>query len=445
VPALGQSEDLFFHVMGIHEIDFWTYIDTDHDLRRFPLLAAIIDAGGDATKVDINNPKIAAELKAFPQRRVFLGSNFIVETIKVLKQKVAALQPSGRVGSIDLIDGYAEPNIMDGVKFSDVRYRLAEALADRRRAAKNYASQVASNFDTLEGGIGRKGALLTGMQHMSVQGENSALCAMAGAIVRKVWITLKKPGFNLLENLKNITVERGRVTAIKNLKESDAENLLVAGHMDLVVSSGYYPPYAGAQVIDDQKLAWDKKFRKDSPDVAKLIEFMDNTGIVGAFREPLYVFNSYISLDQPNDDKNYVRVTQILVSALDIGHGKGSWKPEADILNKWQNIGTVLFAAAHGIEELDLTLLGCGAFGAEPDEIVATLLDDVAVEAIAKTGMKVHIVVYRPLYEAKLKVKEKLDIVRDLVKTVDQKIKNYFIQNFSNSLVSLTRRLQSIK
>lgn len=338
------------------------------------------------------------------------------------------------------MDGYAladAGNIEEALRCTDVRYRLLEAKKDRQRSGKYFASQIASNWNMLEGGMGKITSLLMGMQHRATNGEHAVLSAIVAAIIRKLLLFAGKiPGFGkrtdftLLAKLPQVTAEDGgNLTSIGNITEQDANNVLIAGHINVPISSGYYPLYINTKDLStirwEKNWRWDQKYERDLGPSKDRAQYMFDTGIVQYGRNPMAIFNSRVPLNTREECQKVERVTQIFASALNINQWTNK-KAEAKILNKAQNIGTILFAAVHGIDELDMTLLGCGSFGAHPQETINALSDSRVIAAIAKTGMKVHVVLFPELVKAKaISTPTWVPEFRKQIQAINQKIGTY--------------------
>lgn len=405
-------QDIFKHVMDVDEILFWDYVSKDNNsLNRFPLLQAIITeykAGGKVPKkigtgINIDDLSIAGELEDFPMRQNLLGSEFEVLSIGELKKKTIA--KAKNPGKVVLLDGYAtwqDEGLQKALKSTDVRYQMEQ---ERGTPA---AFQIASNFDTLEGGMNPPGKLLTGMQYMAVQGENAALSGMGQTLIRKLIINMLYSNFNLLQNLsKKITVKGGRVTGITtDLDDNDIDKILVAIHKNVAVTSGYHEPYAARK----QPISGLKSDARE--------KYMYENGIVRDGRNPLYIYNSFI------DPKNAPRVHQIFTAALDMnqGHKNGSFpnnRETAQVILKAGYLGTVLSAAVNGCKELYLTLVGAGSFKNDLKDIVAAINQPAIVDAVAKAGMTVYVVVYPdPQHKQDACSQEIYDMVADVNKQI---------------------------
>lgn len=413
--------DLFKQVMGIDEALFWEYVFTDgckrdkkgvlqvlhssNALKRFPILQTVVHniAKDVRTTIDLQpvndvEKLLQAELRQFPERAALLSSRFECKTIGQLRTEFFNQVQSRKFGnkapgSIDLIDGYAilqrTNNLELALRSTDIRYLMA------RQTDVKTAYMIASNFDTLEGGRNALGKHVSGMQYRATQGENAALSGIAQALIRKLYINLLHPQFNLLQNLSDtIDVRGGRVKKIRReLGTNDMNAIMIAHHHNVAITSGYYPT-----CMPNKQLA----HQSGLPFYPSRQQFMyDHRIVVNQPHRPLNIFNGYI--DHKNND---IRVDQIFTAALDLGDrgikeiGVGHEQSAQVILNA-EYLGTILSAALNGCDELYLTLLGGGAFKNSLESIMQALSQPEIINALTVSGMRVHVIIYPDFMDKK--------------------------------------------
>lgn len=391
---------VFYDVMGMTEWKFQSILyNNKMGIEYFPILEAMKNNGEDSVK----KSDFKAEIAAFPGREKLLGSKFEQESVKQLqswwnnnKNKFNAKQP----GSIFILDGY---KIYEGDSndYWNQLYKKklvdSQTLKSGKKAALKYTDiryqqennpkstfQIASNFNCLEGGMGKPDTKLESMQHSAVQGENATLSAMGGAIVRKYVIDPADRDLLSLTGIQTNISGRAQPFNPKNLSlNSLAEKVKVGVHQGVVVTSGYAQPYFQGEEDERSKYLFDNH-------------------IVSKGRDPLFVFNSYIP-----DAK--IRINQIFTAALDLVHdpllSDGGIKKYGAVAQKILDgmyEGTILATAKLMAEKaannrLFLTLVGAGAFGNQISWILDALNTDLIKDVIARTGMEVIIVLYPDL------------------------------------------------
>ena len=396
-------------------------------------------------------------LATFPGQRALLNSMFEQPTVKELRDSLDTEIPfyENSIGSFTLIDGYAlaqQEDPMNALKQTDVRF-----IQENNPGA---LVQLASNFNCLEGGMGKKSEMLEHMQYMAVQGENAALSTMGASIVRKY---ILQP-LNLLQDLQGSVVvdESGRITWVtpKKLNNNDADKVRIGLHHNVMVTSGYYTPYSkkltGNADINDKVISnlykidtrADRAIRQgkttykifDSSGKLALIgdykvsrkEYLYDNAFVKQGRDPLLVFNGAV------DKTNEIRIHQAITAALDVNarHQNSVNDPDsAKVLLKAAYEGT-LFAAARLLvtqeksfmqsKKVFLTLVGTGSFKNELSWVMDVLKDPAIIKTIAYFGLDVYLVLYYNIDDPMdKKSPQDYKLITDTVATIDKNIKLY--------------------
>lgn len=331
-----------------------------------------------------------------------IKSPFTLETIGELKKKFSnykknnppAVQP-GEIKILNAFDIWAKKGLMEALRETDIRY-----LQEVNPGA---VFQLASNFNSLEGGVGT--GTLSHMIRSPVQGENAVLGTMGGGFIRRYLV--RPQDRNLLRYTNAETDLNGIVRNKIDFNDSDIDNIAIGYHANVVVTSGYYPPFVrtstdtledigGAQnqkqvskdYVDSAEKGVKESNKKyfDDVKVRDRIEFLFSSKAIGNNRNPIFVFNSLL------DDS--VTVDQVITSALNICGSKTDSTKSAKIILNAMYVGTILSAAVRGKKKLFITMVGAGAFCNEPKWIMEALDQPLIKEAIAYTGMEVILVIY---------------------------------------------------
>lgn len=398
---------VFYDVMGMREYNFQDALKKG---ISFPII--------DFIKQNKKNPKkmdVKKVLEAFPGREKLLGARFGFVDIKTLRKEYNKAKTQGNIkkakepGAFKILDGWKiwagdkqhlklwgiqEGGLLNAIKYTDIRYL--------QEANPGAVFQLASTFAALEGGMGKADTMLESMQHAPVQGENASLGTMGGTIVRK-YAFHSKENINLLKSLKDklMVNDIGLITSIKKqLTEDDVDKVRLGLHWNVMVTSGYYPPYIrlddnlkkniSVSLSDAEKIKVKNSNKSLGADIDNRIKYLFNNKLVRKDRNPIFVYNSVL--------KKEIRVDQVLTAALNLNSKTYPTtefdKQTAKILLKAAYLGTVLAAAARGTKKLFLTLVGAGAFKNDLNWIVEALEQKEIQEIIAYTGMEVVLVNY---------------------------------------------------
>ncbi|HBL98139.1 TPA: hypothetical protein DDZ86_00680 [Candidatus Dependentiae bacterium] len=384
----------FYDVMGVSELDFNGGSRCNSvELAHYPPLS---EMGPDGF-VELDKKKYKDLLNVFPGRQALFGSRFRLmscdELRKKLDGKAKKFVPQG-VAAIHIDDGY-EIAISKGLSTSlmetDVRY-----LQEKHPGA---IFQLGCQFDGFDKGIGIKGNFLEEMQLGAGQWENACLSTMGAAIIRKYVLS----SVNFLDELVHVGKiemvehEPGVVLRIKkDLDSSDVGKIKVGIHEDVMVTSGYAPPYTKSDKVD-------ARFRLDS--FLPRIDFLLKNGIVRLLSDPVYIFNSFI-----DKEKNSIRVDQVFVGCLSLKWGRDREARGLTEKNSKQILtaaykGTLLAAALRCVErrekdpqsggqEVFLTLVGAASSGNKVEWIVDLLENSDVQDIIADFDLVVHLVFY---------------------------------------------------
>lgn len=399
----------------------------------------------------------------FVRRQAALGKqeDFSLKTIgdlekefEMYKKNNKLAEKPGRISLLDFYEIWQQEGLMKAFEKTDIR-----ALQEKNPGAW---FQLASNFDCLEGGVANDG--LEHMNRAPVQGENAVATTMGAGIMRAYFID--PDDRNLLRNF----------STDHQYKEDDITKIAVGIHKNVVVTSGYYPPFV--RTSDDMLSgvgAWDetivnkgkenefkrknyidvdKQIIKNKKDVSDIkssnktidkdrLEFLFKNKLVSKDRNPVYVFNKEIK-------KDTIKITQVFTAALNLNE-VGFSKEEiqnAKIILKAMYKGTVLAASLGGCKTLFLTLVGAGAFGNEIKWIMDALDDPLIIEAIRVTGMEVFIVLFHDIrggrsindkkfdqyQNDKIGMMGALDGIKMLVEHLNRNIKNNYVDIFAQAL-----------
>lgn len=354
-------------------------------------------------------------------------SHFEMLTIKTLeaewKNHKKKYAPADAPGSITLLDGYAirdDEGLMAALEQTDIRY-LQEAYP-------RGVFQIASNFNCLEGGVGT--GTLTDMIKMSVQGENAVLATLGGGLIRKYLIAHDLRNLLGTTSVKDYVDSDGVVTQPITFKGGDLGNIAVGYHKDVVVTSGYYPPFVrakaqfsdtfGVHTLEKQGGVFKDKKNKE----VVLVDGDKNKGVIDSNRDAFlkytpedslldriaYLFkNNLVDNDRVAifvfdkvPKQSGIEIDQVFTAALNVCAGKPNHgnNDVAQVILKQMYAGTILSAALNNKPEQNrkikvfLTMVGTGAFCNEPAWVMEALDQPIVKEVIRYTGMEVYLVIY---------------------------------------------------
>ncbi len=403
---------LFFGVMGLMEIEFARVVEKNE--KRFPLLQKI--KGNNGSSVFEKLPAdVEKELAAFPSRQALLGSEFYLVDSNAKLTVKASIE-----GAVDF-DTYNAENLFKKYKQSETieeARRLAVRDTDIRYLQEMHpgaAFQIASNIDCLEGGMEK--LRLEEMQYGAVQGENAALGAMGGSIIRKYCIERQErllldntnKGFMGTEGFKqgywkldNAKILPGALALNQVYLAGDEmlEHVRVGVHKNVAVTSGYYDQVSSSYSKEVQKAAGlgDGNWFKEN-------------GVINSNRWNNKGHNYYVYNGRLGSNGKLSCVHQIFTAAYDLSNHNTAYKnlTDQEYKKNHENFakkllyamyrGTIVAAANLRVKKLFLTYLGCGAFGNKSEWVREILNREDIKQLVKDSGMKVYVVSYRPPHE----------------------------------------------
>jgi len=223
----------------------------------------------------------------------------------------------------------------------------------------NAAFQIASNFNTLEGGMGKPETYLTNMLKSPTQGEEASICTPATVyrkyahqpinLLEKLYPKIEMTTFNYYASIDN-KIKKEFAQKKKTLSPQEKQKIGVGIHSNIVVGSGVIP---------------------GGP---------NGTGYDG------YQSALPYTIDRVNNEiTSGIKITQIFTAAVDLRNTRAWMKKNnrkqvppglaqlcQDILDA-DYLGTVLGALYDNKQQVVLTFMGGGSFRNEISWIIAAI------------------------------------------------------------------------